>query len=100
MQSSSAPLSQTCDSLRQALQNIDSSQSQVEWSATTFAAVMFKSARHSKIVLQHLHDIMQRRVIAECEVVASNPRINLRQRNSDDDGAVEPRQSATTSHHG
>ncbi|XKL64822.1 hypothetical protein PGB90_004908 [Kerria lacca] len=85
-------------SLRQALQNIDSSLSQVKWSATIFAAVMFKSTRHSKIVLQHLYDIMQRRFTAERTVAASNPTINLRQHNSDNDGAVEPRQSATSLH--
>ncbi|XKL59070.1 hypothetical protein PGB90_000086 [Kerria lacca] len=88
-------------SLRQALQNIDSSLSQVEWSATIFAAVMFKSAKHSKIVLQHLHDIMQRRFTAERTVAAANPPINLRQRNmGPDNGAVEPRQEAATSLHG
>ncbi|XKL69064.1 hypothetical protein PGB90_006833 [Kerria lacca] len=65
-------------SLRQALENIDNSLSQVEWSATTFAAVMFKSARHSKIVLQHLHDIMQRHSTAERMVAAFNPTISLR----------------------
>ncbi|XKL69205.1 hypothetical protein PGB90_006974 [Kerria lacca] len=79
--------------LQQALQNIDSSLSQVEWSAATFAAVMFKSARHNKIVLQHSHDIMQRRFTAERTVAASNPIINLRQRNMDpDDGVTESRQ--------
>ncbi|XKL59981.1 hypothetical protein PGB90_000997 [Kerria lacca] len=52
-------------SLRQALQKIDSSLSQEEWSATTSTAVTFKSARHNKIVLQHLHSIMQRHFTAE-----------------------------------
>ncbi|XKL69166.1 hypothetical protein PGB90_006935 [Kerria lacca] len=59
---------------------------------------MFKSARYNKIVLQHLHDIMQRRFTAERTLAAANPPINLRQRNMDpDNGAVKPRQEAATS---
>ncbi|XKL59263.1 hypothetical protein PGB90_000279 [Kerria lacca] len=77
-------------SLQQALKNLDSSLAQIEWSATTFAVVMFRYASRSKIVLQHLHDIMQRSFTAERGIVASIQR-NLNQRNTDSDGAVEPR---------
>lgn len=56
--------------LQEALQTLDSSTSS-KWNATSFAAVMFKSTDHSKMILQHLHDIMQRRFSAERETAVS-----------------------------
>lgn len=50
--------------LQEALQTLDSS-TPSEWSTVSFAVVMFRSTDHSKIILQHLHDIMQHRFTIE-----------------------------------
>lgn len=54
----------------QTLNNFTSS----EWSVPSFAAVMFRSADHTNMILQYLHDIMQRRFSVKQETAAFTKR--------------------------
>lgn len=65
MQSSPAMQSLTCDvDCRKRLKRWIAPPPS-EWSTTSFTTVIFRSADLSKMILQHLHDIMQRRFSEE-----------------------------------